>query len=120
MYSICSKTLASALAALWVVLTAIQPVPQTTSVDSNTLPHLPAGRVILGEQFEEPVSVELRVPTALVNVLLTEKRSSETIDLRVPGALVEHLYSAGQVSGRLKSPILRHEILADELSVAPH
>ena len=120
MYSICSKTLASALAALWVVLTPIQPVPQTTPVDYHILPHLPAMRVILGAQFEEPVSVELRVSPALVNALLTEERSSETIDLRAPEALLEHLYSAGQVSGRVESPILGNEILAGKISVAPY
>ena len=94
MYSICGKTLAMALAALWVVFTPIQPVPQTTPIDYQTLPHLPAAHVILWAQSEEPVSVELRVPTVLVNALLTEERSSETINLRVPEALLEHLYGA--------------------------
>jgi len=120
MYSICSKTLISALATLWVVLTPIQPVPQTTSVDYHIVPNMPAVHVILGEQFEEPVSTELRVLTALVNAPLMEKRSREMIDLRVPEALLEHLYSAGQVSRRLKSPILGNEILTGEISVAPH
>ena len=98
MYSICSKTFASTLSVLWVVLTPIQPVPQTTLIDYHVLPHLPAVRVILEVQLEEPVSAELLVPTALVYALLMKKHSSETMDLRVPEALLEHLYSAGQVS----------------------
>ena len=94
MYSICGKTLAMALAALWMVFTPIQPVPQTTPIDSQILPRLPAAHAILWAQSEEPVSVELRVPTVLVNALLTEERSSETINLRVPETLLKHLYGA--------------------------
>lgn len=110
MYSICDKTLAMALAALWMVFTPIQPVPQTTSIDSQTLPRLPAAHAILWAQSEEPVSVELRVPTVLVNALRTEERSSKTIDLRVPEALLEHLYGVGRVSEMGKSPILWNEL----------
>lgn len=117
MYSICGKTLAMALAALWVVFTPIQPVPQTTPVDDQTLPYPPAAQVLLWTQSEEPVSVELRMPTALVHALLTEERSSQIIDLRVPEALLEHLYGAGQVSGLEKSPALWHKLLSDEMSV---
>ena len=59
-------------------------------------------------------------PRLLVNALLTEERSSETIDLRVPEALLEHLYGAGRVSGLKKSPILWNEFLSGEISVALH
>ena len=104
MYSICGKTLAIALAALWVMFTPTQPVPLTTTASDHTLPHPPAAHVVLWPQSEEPAGVELRVPEALVNTLLTEKRASATIDLRVPEALLEHLYGAGQVSGLEKSP----------------
>ena len=120
MYSICGETLAMALVALWVVFTPVQPVPQTMPVDYQTLPHLQAAHVILWAQSEEPVSVELRVPTALVHTLLTEERSRETIDLRVPEALLEHLHGAERVSGLEKSPILWKGLFPDEISVAPH
>ena len=106
MYSICGKTLAMALAALWVVFTPIQPVPRTMPIDYQILPQPPAAHDILWSQSEEPVSVELRVPAALVNTLLTEEHPSETIDLRMPEALLEHLYGAGQMSGLEKSPVL--------------
>ena len=104
MYSIYGKTLGMAMAALWVMFTPIQPVPPTTTANYPTLPHPPAAYVALWSQSEEPVSVELRVPEALVNALRTEERSSKTLDLRVPEALLEHLYGAGQVSGLEKSP----------------
>ena len=104
MYSIYGKTLGIAMAALWVVFTPIQPVPPTTTANDPTLPHPPATYVALWSHAEKPVSVELRVPEALVNVLLTEERSSETLDLRVPEALLEHLYGARRVSGLEKSP----------------
>ena len=120
MYSICGKTFAMALAALWAVFTPAQLVPQTTPVDYQTLLHLQAAHVILWAQSQEPISVELRMPTALINALLTEKRSSETIDLRVPEALLEHLYGAGRVSGLKKSPVLWNEFLSGEVSVALH
>ncbi len=99
MYSICGKTLTIALAALWVVFTPTQPVPRTTTANDHTLPHPPAAHVVLWLQSEEPASVALCVPEALVNTLRTEERSSETIDLRVPEALLEHLYGAGRISG---------------------
>src|SRR5712691_5646421 len=99
MYSIYGKTLGMAMAALWVMFTPIQPVPPTTTANYPTLPHPPAAYVALWSQSEEPVSVELRVPEALVNALRTEERSSKTLDLRVPEALLEHLYGAGEVSG---------------------
>jgi len=92
------------MAALWVVFTPIQPAPPTTTATDHTLPHPPAAHVVLWSQSEEPASVELRAPEALVNALLMEERSSETLDLRVPEALLEHLYGAGQVSGLKKSP----------------
>ena len=104
MYSIYGKTLSMAMAALWVMLTPTQPVPPTTTANYPMLPHLPAAHVALWSQSEEPVSVELRVPAALVHALHTQERSSETLDLRVPEALLEHLYSAGRVSGLEKSP----------------
>ncbi len=108
MYSIYGKTLGMAMAALWVVFTPIQPAPPTTTATDHTLPHPPAAHVVLWSQSEEPTSVELRAPEALVNALLNallmEERSSETLDLRVPEALLEHLYGAGQVSGLEKSP----------------
>ena len=110
MYTICGKTLAMALAALWMVFTPIQPVPQTTPLVPQTPPRLPAAHAILRAQSKEPVSVELRVPTALVNTLLREGRSSETIDLRVPETLLEHLYGAGRASKMGKSPILWNEL----------
>jgi hypothetical protein len=92
MYSICSETLAMALVALWVVCTPTQPFSQTMPVDYQTLPHLQAAHVLLWAQSEKPVSVELRVPMALVHMLLMEKRPRETIDLRVPEALLAHLH----------------------------
>jgi hypothetical protein len=104
MYSIGGKILGMAVAALWVIFTPTQPVPPTTSANYATLPHLPAAHVALWSQSEEPASVELRVSEALVNALRTEERSSEMIDLRVPEVLLEHLYSAGRVSGLEKSP----------------
>lgn len=106
MYSICGEILAMALTALWVVFTPIQPGPRTTPINYQRLPQPLTADVILGSQSEEPVSVELRVPTALVNTLLTEAYPSETIDLRVPEALLEHMYGAGQMSGLEKSPVL--------------
>ena len=102
MYSICGKTLAIALAALWVVFTPTQPVPLTMTGNAPTLPHPPAAHVVLWSQSEAPASVELQVPEVLVKALHTEERSSET-DLRVPEALLEHLYGAGRVSGLEKS-----------------
>ena len=103
MYSIGGKMLGMAMAALWVVFTPTQPIPPTTTANYSTLPHLPAAHVAPWSQSEEPASVELCVSEALVNVLLTEKQSSEMIDLRVPEALLEHLYDAGRVSGLEKS-----------------
>ena len=104
MYSIYGKTLGMAIAALWVVFTPTQPVPPTTTANYATLPHPLAAYVTLRSPSEQPASVELRVPAALVNTLRTEERSSEMIDLRVPEALLEHLYGAGRVSGLEKSP----------------
>ena len=104
MYSIYGKTLSMAMATLWVVFTPTQPVPPTTTANYPTLPHPPAAHVVLWSQSEEPVSIELRVPAALMNALHTQERSSETLDLRVPEALLEHLYGAGRVSGLEKSP----------------
>ena len=104
MYSIYGKTLGIAMAALWVVFTPIQPVPPTTTANDPTLPHPPATYGDLWSPSEEPASVELHVPAAVVNALRTEERSSEIIDLRVPEALLEHLYGAGRVSGLEKSP----------------
>ena len=118
MYSICSKTLAIALAALWVVFTPTQPVPPTTPVNDHTLLHSPAAHVVLWSQSEEPACIELRVPEALVNALPTEERSSETIDLRVPEALLEHLYGAGRISGLEKSPAPWDEPFCGKISVA--
>jgi hypothetical protein len=103
MYSICGKTLAIALAALWVVFTPTQPVPLTTTVNDPILPHPPAAHIVLWSQSEAPASVELHVPEVLVKALLTEERSSEMLDLRVPEALLERLYGAGRVSGLEKS-----------------
>jgi hypothetical protein len=105
MYSICGKSLAIALAALWVVFTPTQPVPPTTPVNDHILLHSPAAHAVLWLQSEEPACIELRVPEVLMNVLLTGRRSRNTIDLRVPEALLEHLYGAGQVSGLEKSPV---------------
>ena len=99
MYSIYGKTLSMAMATLWVVLTPTQPVPPTTTADYATLPHPPAAHVAPWSQSEGSAGVELRVPEALVNALLTEGRSGALIDLRVPEALLEHLYGAGRVSG---------------------
>ena len=104
MYSIGGKILGIAMAALWVVFTPTQPVPPTTIANYPTLPHLPAAHVALWSQSEEPASVELCVPEALVNALRMQERSSETLDLRVPEALLEHLYGVGRVSGLKKSP----------------
>src|SRR5262249_17006553 len=104
MYSIGGKILGMAMAALWVVFTPTQPVPPTTTANYSTLPHPPAAHVALWSQSEEPASVELRVPEALVHALYKQEYSSETLDLRVPEALLEHLYGAGWVSGLEKSP----------------
>ena len=104
MCGIYGKTLGMAMAALWVVFTPTQPTPPTTTANSPTLPHPPAGYTALWSQSEEPASAELRVPEALVNAILMEERSSETLDLRVPEALLEYLYDAGRVSGLGKSP----------------
>jgi hypothetical protein len=103
MYSIWGKTLAMALAALWVVFTPTQPVPLTTTINDPTLPLLPAAHVVLWSQSEAPASAELHVPEVLVKTLLREERSSETLDLRMPEVLLEHLYGAGRVSGLEKS-----------------
>jgi hypothetical protein len=104
MYSIYGKTLGIAMAALWVVFTPIQPVPPTTTANYPILPPPPAAYVTLWSYAEKPISTELCVPEALVHALLTEERSSETLELRVPEALLEHLYGAGRVSGLEKSP----------------
>jgi len=104
MYSICGKTLAIVLAALWVMFTPTQPVPPTMVANDQTLLPPPAAPTVLWAQSAEPASVDLRVPGALVNALLMEERSSETIDLQVPEALLEHLHSAGQISRLEKSP----------------
>jgi len=104
MYSICGTPLAMALAALWVVFTLIQYVLMTTTASDRILPHPSAAHIVMSSQSEEPASVELCVPAALVNALLTEERSSETLDLRVPEALLKHLYGAGWVSGLEKGP----------------
>lgn len=120
MYHIGGETLAMALATLWVVFAPTQPAPQRTPVDYQTLLHLQATHVILRAQSEESVSVELRVPMALVNTLLTEERFKEAIDLRVPEALIEHLYGAGRLSGLEKSPLYRIGLFSGEISVAPH
>jgi hypothetical protein len=104
MYSICGTTLAIALAALWVVFTPTQPVPPTTTASDPTLPHSPPAHVVLWSQSEEPASIELCVPEALMNALLKEEHSSKTLDLRIPEALLEHLYGVGRVSGLEKIP----------------
>src|SRR5262245_64513803 len=117
MYSIYGKTLSIAMAALWVVLTPIQPVPPATTANYPTLPHSPAAHLALWSQSEEPASVELCVPEALVNALHTQERSSETLDLRVPAALSEHLYSVGRISGLEKSPTPWGEPFSGENSV---
>jgi hypothetical protein len=104
MYSLYGKTLGMAMAALWVVFTPTQPIPPTTTTNYPTLPHPPAAYAALWSQSEEPASAELCVPEGLVNALLREERSSETLDLRVPEALLEYLYGAGQESGLGKSP----------------
>jgi hypothetical protein len=104
MYSIGGKILGMAMAALWVVFTPTQPVPLTMPANSPTLPPLLATHGVLWSPSEEPVRVELRVPEALVDTLLTDEHSSETLDLRVPEALLEHLYGAGRVSGLEKNP----------------
>ena len=103
MYSICSKTLAIALAALWVVFIPTPAVPLTTIVNAPILPHPPAAHVVLWSPSEAPASVELHVPEVLMKALLTEERSSATLGLRVPEALLEHLYGTGRVSGLEKS-----------------
>ena len=99
MYSICGKTLAIALAALWVVFTPTHPISLTTTINDPTLPLPLAAHVILWSQPEVPASAELHVPEVLVKPLFREERSSEMLDLRVPEALLEHLYGAGRVSG---------------------
>ena len=104
MYSLYGKALGMAMAALWVVFTPTQPILLTTTANYPILPHSPAVYAALWSQTEEPGSAELRVPEALVNALLMEKRSGETLDLRVPEALLEHLYGARRVSGREKHP----------------
>jgi hypothetical protein len=103
MYSICGKTLAMVLAALWMMFTPSQPVPPTPTAGSPAPLHPLTSPAVLGTQSEEPISIALRVPAALVHAGLTEERSSATIDLRVPEALLAHLYGAGQVSGLEKS-----------------
>ena len=104
MYSIGGKILGMAMAALWLVFTPTQLVPPTSTANYPTLPHPPATYGDHRSPSEEPASVELHVPEALVNALRTEERSSEMIDLRVPEALLEHLYDAGRASGLEKSP----------------
>ena len=104
MYSIYGKTLGIAMAALWVVFTPTQPVPLTMPANHPILLHPPVTHIVLWSQAEEPTGVELRVPDALVNVLFTEVRSSETIALHVPEALLEHLYDDGWLSGLGKIP----------------
>jgi hypothetical protein len=104
MYSIYGKTLGMAIAALWVVFTPTQPIPPTTTVNYPTLPHPSVAYVAPWSQSEEPASTELCVPEALMNALLREERSSETLDLRVPEALLEYVYGTGRVSGLGKSP----------------
>jgi hypothetical protein len=69
-----------------------------------TLPHPPATQAVLWSQAEAPASVELCVPEALVNALLTEESPSHAIDLRVPEVLLRHVYGAGRVSKSEKSP----------------
>jgi len=107
MYSLYGKTLGMAMAALWVVFTPTQPIPPTTPANYPTLPHPPAAYAALWSQSEEPASAELRVPEGLVNALLREERSRETLDLHVPEALLEYLYGVEQVSrlGKEPSPI---------------
>jgi hypothetical protein len=104
MYSLYSKTLGMAMAVLWVVFTPTQPIPPITPANYPTLPHPPAAYVALWSQSEEPANAELRVPEGLVNALLREERSRETLDLHVPEALLEYLYGAEQVSGLVRSP----------------
>ena len=104
MYSLYGKPLGMAMVALWVGFTPTQPILPTTTANYPTLPHSPAAYAALWSQTEEPGSAELRVPEALVNALLMEKRSGETLDLRVPEALLEHLYGARRVSGLEKNP----------------
>ena len=104
MYSLYGQTLGMAMAALWVVFTPTQPILPTTTTNYSTLPHSPAAYAALWSQTEELARAELRVPAALVNTLLIQKRSSKTLDLRVPEVLLEHLYGAGQVSGLEKNP----------------
>jgi hypothetical protein len=104
MYSISSKTLAIPLAALGAAFILTWPIPQTTTANYYTPPHPPTAHAVLWSQPEEPASVELCVPEALMNALLTEERPSGTTDLRVPEALLAHLYGAGRVSRLEKSP----------------
>ena len=104
MYSLYSKPLGMAMVALWVVFTPTQPILPTTIANYPTLLHSPAAYAALWSQTGEPVSAELRVPEALMNTLLMEKRSGKTFDLCVPEALLEHLYGARRVSGLEKNP----------------
>jgi hypothetical protein len=104
MYSLYGKTLGMVIAALWMMFTPTQPILPTTPANYPTLPHPPAAYAALWSQSEEPASAELRVPEGLVNALLREERSRETLDLHVPEALLEYLYGAEQVSGLGKSP----------------
>ena len=104
MYSIYGKTLSIVMAALWIGFIPTQHIPLTTPADYPTLLHPPVTHVVLWSQSEEPTSVELRVPKALANALLTEGRSSETIALHVPEALLENLYGDGWLSGLGKIP----------------
>jgi hypothetical protein len=115
--SICGMTLTIALAALWVVFTPPQAVPLTTSATSAILPHPPAAHSALWSLSQRPVGIPLCVPEALADTRLTEEHSDGTIDLRVPEALLEHLHSAGRLSGLEKSSALRGEPFADETSV---
>ena len=119
MYSIYGKTFGMAMAALWVLFTPTQPVPPTPTATYSTLLHPSTSYVALGSQSEAPTSVELRVPEALINALLTEEHPSETLDLRVPEALLEHLHGAGQVSGLEKSPAPWGESFWGKISAAP-
>src|SRR5262245_11483213 len=118
MYSLYGKTFGIAIAALWVVFTPTQPIPLTTTASDHRLPHLPAAHIVLWSQSEKPASVELRVPEALVQALLMEERSRETLDLRVPEALLEPLYGAGRMAELGMSSVPCDEPFCGQISVA--
>jgi len=65
--------------------------------------------------FDFPIP---RVPGALVQALLMEERSRETLDLHVPEALLEHLYGAGRMAGLEKISAPWNELFCDKISVA--